>query len=26
VDWQFVDRKDVPSGPWLKLETQSQVQ
>ena len=21
VDWQFVDRKDVPAGPWLKLET-----
>lgn len=26
VDWQFVDRKDVPAGPWLKLETKSPVQ
>jgi hypothetical protein len=26
VDWQFVERKDVPAGPWLKVETQSQVQ
>jgi hypothetical protein len=26
VDWQFVDRKDVPAGPWLKLETQTPVQ
>ncbi|MDQ0757132.1 hypothetical protein [Arthrobacter sp. B3I4] len=26
VDWQFVDRKDVPDGPWLKLETRTPVQ
>lgn len=26
VDWQFVDRKDVPAGPWLKVETQTPVQ
>jgi len=26
VDWQFVDRKDVPAGPWLKIETTTPVQ
>lgn len=25
VDWQFVDEKDVPSGPWKKVVTTSQV-
>jgi hypothetical protein len=25
VDWQFVDQKDVPPGPWLDVVTVSQV-
>ncbi|WP_427016723.1 hypothetical protein ACQCSX_18665 [Pseudarthrobacter sp. P1] len=25
VDWQFVDRADVPDGPWLKIVTTSPV-
>ncbi len=26
VDWQFVEQKDVPPGPWLNIITTSQVQ
>jgi hypothetical protein len=25
VDWQFVDRGDVPAGPWLRIATTRQV-
>jgi hypothetical protein len=25
VDWQFVDQKDIPQGPWLDVVTVSQV-
>lgn len=25
IDWQFVDLKDVPEGPWTEIITQSQI-
>ena len=25
IDWRFIDRVDVPAGPWLTVETTSQV-